>query len=257
LVAGWFGDRKVTVNSKRSVVTVLTAELLSALRISARLGDVRWAELHCAHETEVDAILQRWDGRTVWQSATTLTAVFASASHAVSAGKAILDISQNLELPARIGLHRTEALTTGAGRVYGAGLLISGLIGALGRSGDLLVSQTVIDALPETGPSRLVGRWEFEGSSQGWSVYSLGERAAEGEFSLPAGEDSPALSALTRRQTEIALLLAAGMSNREIAGKLSISEATVERHISNMLLKLPFRTRSQIAAWVIQQRGPQ
>lgn len=249
----------MTLNSKRAVLTVLTAEIVSALRISVRLGDERWAEAHSAYEAEIKAILERWGGHAVWRSATTVTAVFADVSLAVTAGRTVLDISQHLELPVRVGLHRSEILMTGAGRAYGAGILLSGLVAAQGHPGDLLASRTVIDALPEVGHRRLAGRWVFDGSPQEWSVYSLGDQALVRESSVVTEQGSnvlPPLTTLTRRQIEIAYLLAAGMSNREIGNRLSISESTVERHISNMLLKLPFRTRSQIAAWVVSQREP-
>lgn len=55
---------------------------------------------------------------------------------------------------------------------------------------------------------------------------------------------------LSRREAEVARLVAAGMTNRAIAGKLFLSERTVESHLDHILTKLGFATRSQIAAWV-------
>lgn len=54
---------------------------------------------------------------------------------------------------------------------------------------------------------------------------------------------------LTEREREIAALVTRGRSNREIAGVLVLSERTVETHIGNILAKLAFGSRSQIAAW--------
>ena len=56
---------------------------------------------------------------------------------------------------------------------------------------------------------------------------------------------------LTRREREVALLIADGQSNREIADALVIAERTVEGHVSNILSKLGFRSRAQIAVWVV------
>ena len=54
---------------------------------------------------------------------------------------------------------------------------------------------------------------------------------------------------LTEREREIAGLVTRGGTNRDIAGTLVLSERTVETHISNILAKLAFTSRSQIAAW--------
>jgi predicted ATPase/DNA-binding CsgD family transcriptional regulator len=56
-------------------------------------------------------------------------------------------------------------------------------------------------------------------------------------------------SSLTRREREITALIAQGYSNRAIAGELVISPATAARHVANILAKLGFTSRAQIAAW--------
>lgn len=69
------------------------------------------------------------------------------------------------------------------------------------------------------------------------------------ELAEPRGRLSP-------REREIAGHVAAGRSNREIALALVISERTVETHIQNILIKLEFHSRAQIAAWMaIQESG--
>jgi DNA-binding CsgD family transcriptional regulator len=85
----------------------------------------------------------------------------------------------------------------------------------------------------------------------------------------PAGEN-PALtvvgryrvaaappSSLTQREYEIAELVASGLSNKAIAAELSISHTTAARHVANIMAKLGFNSRSQIAAWVADRaQGP-
>jgi DNA-binding NarL/FixJ family response regulator len=58
---------------------------------------------------------------------------------------------------------------------------------------------------------------------------------------------------LTEREREIAALIAAGASNAAIGGTLVISERTVETHVSNILAKLGFSSRAQIAAWATER----
>ena len=66
--------------------------------------------------------------------------------------------------------------------------------------------------------------------------------------------DSGAVGVLTRREREIADLVADGLSNREIAAKLVISRRTAEGHVDHILGKLGFTSRVQIAAWVAEHR---
>ncbi|CAN5457270.1 hypothetical protein BH11ACT8_BH11ACT8_00620 [soil metagenome] len=60
---------------------------------------------------------------------------------------------------------------------------------------------------------------------------------------------------LTRRESEISLLVADGLANRAIAEKLVISQRTAEGHVENVLSKLGFSSRTQIAAWITERRS--
>jgi DNA-binding CsgD family transcriptional regulator len=66
--------------------------------------------------------------------------------------------------------------------------------------------------------------------------------------------DPPASHALTGRERDVARLLAAGRSNRDIADALVITESTVEVHVKHILSKLGLKSRSQVAAWASDQR---
>lgn len=59
---------------------------------------------------------------------------------------------------------------------------------------------------------------------------------------------------LSRREHEVAELIARGLSNPAIARQLSISPATVSSHVNRMLQKLGLTSRTQIVAWVIEER---
>jgi predicted ATPase/DNA-binding CsgD family transcriptional regulator len=58
---------------------------------------------------------------------------------------------------------------------------------------------------------------------------------------------------LTPREREVVALVASGRSNKAIAGELFISPATAARHVANILAKLGFNSRSQIAAWAAER----
>jgi DNA-binding NarL/FixJ family response regulator len=69
------------------------------------------------------------------------------------------------------------------------------------------------------------------------------------EFTSQPGRsrrELPALSELTDREREVMELVAAGLSNDEIAAKLVISPATAKTHVSRILMKLDARDRAQL-----------
>ncbi|MFD4662154.1 response regulator [Streptomyces halstedii] len=68
------------------------------------------------------------------------------------------------------------------------------------------------------------------------------------------GPDPAVLDALTRREREVLACLGQGLSNAEIAGRLSMAEATVKTHVSRVLGKLELRSRVQ-AAVLAQELG--
>jgi DNA-binding NarL/FixJ family response regulator len=97
---------------------------------------------------------------------------------------------------------------------------------------------------PELAAERLVG------------ILSAGMEAAMANSaprpSRPAPANLPPSSILTRREREVTRLIVAGCTNRCIAEELFIAQSTVERHVANILNKLGFNSRTQIAAWAVQ-----
>ena len=77
------------------------------------------------------------------------------------------------------------------------------------------------------------------------------------ELASPAAAQGPpparsdAASPLTPREREVAGLIARGLSNRQIADTLVISEATATVHVKHILAKLEFVSRAQVAAWAV------
>jgi DNA-binding NarL/FixJ family response regulator len=65
---------------------------------------------------------------------------------------------------------------------------------------------------------------------------------------------SRSTSALTPREREVAMLVARGLTNRQIADQLVISASTAERHVVNIFNKLGFHSRTQVAAWAVEQK---
>lgn len=62
------------------------------------------------------------------------------------------------------------------------------------------------------------------------------------------------MSKLTGREREVALLVARGLTNRQISKELGVSERTAGNHVGNILRKLGLRSRAQIASWATEHR---
>jgi NarL family two-component system response regulator LiaR len=73
------------------------------------------------------------------------------------------------------------------------------------------------------------------------------------EFSTPKSSEAP-VDQLTPREMDVLRLVAKGMSNKEIAEKLIISEKTTKTHLSNILSKLHLADRTQVAIYALRQR---
>ncbi len=125
--------------------------------------------------------------------------------------------------------------------------------------------QRYLDAAQGLGQHAIARLWA-EGSSMTSAAavhLALGEQtgAFEAGASPPAGPAAQTATAaaggratpeslgLTGREREVVDLIAAGKSNREIGAELYISPATAARHVANILAKLGFSSRSQVAVW--------
>ncbi|HEY1292646.1 MAG TPA: LuxR C-terminal-related transcriptional regulator [Chloroflexota bacterium] len=71
----------------------------------------------------------------------------------------------------------------------------------------------------------------------------------------PPRAESAASPGLSVREAQVAGLVALGLRNRGIATRLAVAEATIQRHVAHILLKLGFSSRTQIAAWLAATPG--
>ncbi len=132
---------------------------------------------------------------------------------------------------------------------------------AVWRSSGAHVDETTpysqFDDLTERGIRAAVGDVVFEAAFAQGAAYSFDQAVT-----LALGEEresvaKPGLAGrLTRREHEIAVLLGDGLSNREIAARLVISQRTAETHVEHILSKLGFASRAQVGRWVVEHPQP-
>ena len=68
----------------------------------------------------------------------------------------------------------------------------------------------------------------------------------------PTGATKGRVGPLTRRETEVAALAARGLTDRQIAAELVITEGTVGVHLERIFGKLGIRSRAQLAVWAAE-----
>jgi DNA-binding NarL/FixJ family response regulator len=105
------------------------------------------------------------------------------------------------------------------------------------------------DAVPEAtaevrAAGALLARWG------GWRVAQLDAARERLGLASPAGRGVTGAAALTPRELEVALLIADGLTNGELARRLFISPKTAAVHVSSILRKLGVSSRTEVAAQV-------
>ena len=161
-----------------------------------------------------------------------------------------LGIARSLEAVARLALLEDDPQLA---------VRLAGAISALRAEAHLppipgARTQRFLDAAAGLGEHAVARLWQ-EGADMTPADavrLALSETAGDGP---PAGVPSSRVGqeatagGLTPREREVVALLGAGLSNRDIAAKLYISPATAARHVANILAKLGFSSRSQVAVW--------
>ncbi|MGW1409051.1 response regulator transcription factor [Streptomyces sp. NPDC002403] len=66
-------------------------------------------------------------------------------------------------------------------------------------------------------------------------------------------DDAAGTSGLTRRESQVAELVAEGLTNKDIAVRLTIAQRTAESHVERILGKLGLTSRTQLAVWTYEQ----
>jgi DNA-binding NarL/FixJ family response regulator len=104
--------------------------------------------------------------------------------------------------------------------------------------------------------SSVVSFWRRAGAP--WYLGRLREWARERRLRFPAAptRELRHTKVLTGREREVAVLVTEGLTNRQIAERLVISERTVESHVERIMDKLSRHSRAEIAAWMSASGRP-
>ena len=148
--------------------------------------------------------------------------------------------------------------TERAAQVFAASSTLVTAIGVPLAPVDRLTLTRGMDAVRERlGPTAWESAWATGSTLSTDEVVRLAlvDDGSIGVASTAEGAGSrtePGSSVLSRRELEVGALLARGLTNREIAGALSISEKTVGSHVDHIMTKLGLRSRTLIALWAVE-----
>jgi DNA-binding CsgD family transcriptional regulator/tetratricopeptide (TPR) repeat protein len=105
-----------------------------------------------------------------------------------------------------------------------------------------------------------LGERSFAAAKTAGRALSL-QQAVDEALASPDADDAALHAKLTPRESEIVGLVAAGMTNAEMAVRLGIGERTIESHLSHALAKLRLTSRTRLVAWALSHdpgiRSPQ
>jgi DNA-binding NarL/FixJ family response regulator len=142
-----------------------------------------------------------------------------------------------------------------AGRLFGAA---EALRGALGKPVDPpdrpRYDRDVATARAQLDPSAFAAAWaDGRGAPLDEVIAGALSETEAGARAGKATERGDGL-VLSAREREVALLLAQGLTNRQIADDLVVARSTVDRHVVNILRKLDLTSRAQVAVWAVEHR---
>jgi pimeloyl-ACP methyl ester carboxylesterase/DNA-binding CsgD family transcriptional regulator len=229
------------------LATVLCTDVAQAGAHAIWLGDKRWNQLVDRHHSVVRKALARHSGREIEAGEQGVTAVFDGTARAIRCALEVRDQLFRLGLRVRAGLHAGEC-EIGDGRPRGVALHVASNVMKAALPGEVLVSGTIKDLVVGSGLEFTDrGVRAFVGVPGSWSLFAAGR---ELPMQAAAAKQSAGPGELSRRERDVAQLVARGLSNREIAERLYLSERTVDNHVHHILDKLGFDSRVQVATWL-------
>jgi len=156
------------------------------------------------------------------------------------------EISKTLEDLARLAVAGRDPAT--AVRLAAAATALQRSAGAGTQRKDLPLHDDLATARKALGEQTYASAWETGLAMSMDQAIEFALAWAARPASKPARPEK-----LSRREAEVAVLITRGLTNRQIAAELVISERTADTHVQNILNKLGFSARTQIAVWATRQ----
>jgi pimeloyl-ACP methyl ester carboxylesterase/DNA-binding CsgD family transcriptional regulator len=258
------GTRHV-VASDRVLATVLATEIVPGAPGRHQLNEQADRDAIDQFRQGARKLLESHRGHEFEASGDTTLATFDGPARAIYCAQALMRSAQQVGLDLRAGLHAGECEQKG-GIIAGVALQVASAVKDLGGPGEIAVSSTVRDLVAGSGIAfEERGRFQLPNVPSEWGVLVVADpkrQSSTPPMPPPApkfeaavekvvgGPAARALPPLSKRETEVAVLLADGLTNHQIAQRLFLSDRTVEWHVEQILSKLDCTNRAQVASWV-------
>ena len=248
--------RPAAAVSDRILATILFSDIVGSTDRAVELGDRRWRELLGQYGRLVERELARYGGRLVKWTGDGVLATFDGPARAVRSALAIRARARAVGLEVRAGIHTGE-IEVRASDVAGIAVHLTARVMATAQPGEVITSGTVKDLVVGSG-------LEFEdrgarvltGLPGEWMLYAITgdtERSPVATAAPPVGfVPLEPVEDLSAREREVMRLVAEGLNNEEIAARLFLSVRTVERHLSNVYVKLRVSGKAARAAAAVR-----
>lgn len=256
----WVGDVDRVIDEIESFLTG-TRPLAEPQSVLLTLLVVRAAEARLLAASSPSSARAAWDvalddfrGRERFTESGHVLATFEGPVRALRCALGLRERLADLGIYAAIGVHTGELEIQSSDRALGGVTVDTACaVAEAADMGEVLVSAIVRDLVAGAGV-RLQRQGELPADDQRDPVVlfsaTTGSKPASDRPDSAASTARPdsSMATLSAREREVVALVARGLTNREIAGALSLSEHTVKRHVANVLMKLDLPTRAAVAA---------
>jgi pimeloyl-ACP methyl ester carboxylesterase/DNA-binding CsgD family transcriptional regulator len=254
-IEGFISNELNTVPMRKAVASVVSVNISGVADLARRLGTEAWGSARKTMLAEIRKALVRYRSLGAEEQGQGFLAAFDGPSRALSFARETVEIVRKNRLHAQVGVH-AGAVQHSASHVGGVAAELATRIALYAERDEVLVSSTLVGLVSGAGLAfQPVEDRDHDRLPAGLRVYRVAESTKAPVTPSARSVATEVIEGLSPREREVALLVARGHSNRLVSEALSISISTVERHVANILMKLGYRSRSQLSAWAAAQRA--
>jgi pimeloyl-ACP methyl ester carboxylesterase/DNA-binding CsgD family transcriptional regulator len=249
----FLADEMQAVPVRRALATIVSVNATGIAEYARRVGAGSWEATRALVREDIEQALEKYRSLASMQQGQGLVAAFDGPTRAICFARSVREATSRHGLHSQIGIH-AGTVEHAERRIVGVAAELATRISLAARQDEILASGTLVGLV--TGSCHCftpADNRDSVGLPAGLRTFAVsdGPPTTDGRTAARTGVVTPDLSP---REREVAFKVAEGGSNREVGVALSISTSTVERHVANILMKLDYRSRTQLSGWAAEQR---